>query len=103
MLREACSSAARACASIRLSTRPARPERLTQWHRCSLWEVSDPVLRHPGGRVLHRIHAERLRHWQMRVPVPHALTSGFFARHAPTSQPFQGPHMATLIVFSHLR
>ena len=77
-------------------------EDLTHWHRCGLWDVPDPV-RHPGGRVLHRPYAERLRHWQMRVPAPPASTSGLFACHPPTSQPFQGPHMATFVAFSHLR
>ena len=77
-------------------------EDLTHWHRCGLWDVPDPV-RHPGGRVLHRPYAERLRHWQTRVPAPPASTSDLIARHPPTSQPFQGAPMATLVVFSHLR
>lgn len=77
-------------------------EDLMHWHRAGLWEVSDP-LRQPGGRTLNAPYSERLRHWQTRVPTGPSAVTGFPLLDSSTPQPFQGPHMPTLVVFSHLR
>jgi len=75
-------------------------EDLSHWHHAGLWDVPDP-LRSPSGRVLHAPYAERLRHWQERLSPSSACDC--FSLHSSTSPHSQGPHMATLVVFSHLR